>query len=614
MALVSINELMGRSFHIPSYQRGYRWGRTEVEALLNDLKEFIESDPGKNEFYCLQPIVLSKNLEGLDELLDGQQRLTTLYLLLSYLEEARNTLGFDEQLFSLTYATRPDSERFLKEGRFKTHTKENIDYYYMSEAYGCIDEWFKSENRGRLKGKFATVLSQTKDVEANVRVIEYVLKDDSKPIEVFLRLNQGKIPLTDAELVKALLLQKDKFLSGEKEDKKEVNMEAIQAQLDLIAGEWYEIECALTERDRWAFIAPKIDDTVATRIDLMLELTAKLYLAECGAEGLPQVFEKNAGYQYPCYVLFSEIIKQHLDDRIACVKEIWERVRSIYEFIDEWYKDHTLYHYIGFLLSEGVVLLESLLAAAMQKGRKEFKIFLHQKIGGALGGEPDKLEYDEINHRGNIRRLLFLHSVMCLENEARRFPFAAYREQKWSLEHITPQDPEPPTTPEAWKEWAGSHLVSLQNRETAQVGKQEKEELSALIKTLQDLKEKLEKWETEGRGKKEQFTELLAELESLFETVLKHESKLPDSKLHSLGNLCLLDKATNTSLSNNSFDVKREKIRCGGLGYIPPATRKVFVKGYSVYPQNNYFWDEADAAAYFQDIQNTYNQFKQQEK
>ena len=78
-----------------------------------------------------------------------------------------------------------------------------------------------------------------------------------------------------------------------------------------------------------------------------------------------------------------------------------------------------------------------------------------------------------------------------------------------------------------------------------------------------------------------------------------------------MGNLCLIEKRTNTSLSNASFDVKREKIRLGGLGYIPLATRRVFVKGYSVYPQNNYFWDDADAKAYFNDIQETYKQFKQ---
>ena len=326
MALVSIDELMGRSFNIPSYQRGYRWGWVEVEALLDDLKEFYLSNPERDEFYCLQPIVLYKpDPKGLvKELLDGQQRLTTLYLLLVYLEGTRKAMNLKKESFSLTYATRSDSESFLETCGFKTDTSSNIDYYYMSQAYQCIEKWFAREENNGFEGDFAKLLLQKTGRGANVRVIEYELQgDDSKPIEVFLRLNQGKIPLTDAELVKALLLQKDKFLPKETADKKEVNMEVIKAQLDLIASEWYDIECALAERDRWAFIAPK-NYSAATRIDLILQLTAKQFFKSEKYKGkLPNVFNEKTVYKYPCYVIFSEIIKLS-SERIECIKEIWE--------------------------------------------------------------------------------------------------------------------------------------------------------------------------------------------------------------------------------------------------------------------------------------------------
>ena len=83
MAITSIDKLMGRTFFVPGYQRGYRWGRQEVEALLNDLWEFyLQTDGEKNVFYCLQPIVLYKDEQARENLLDGQQRLTTIYLLL----------------------------------------------------------------------------------------------------------------------------------------------------------------------------------------------------------------------------------------------------------------------------------------------------------------------------------------------------------------------------------------------------------------------------------------------------------------------------------------------------------------------------------------------------
>lgn len=609
MALVSVSELMGRKFHVPSYQRGYRWGRVEIEVLLDDLKEFLDSDPGKNEFYCLQPIVLYKNpATEQEELLDGQQRLTTLYLLLVYLEKARMALNLKKEIFSLTYATRPDSENFLATGGFKTHSSANIDYYYMSEAYCCITKWFeRTENEG-IEGDMARLLLQPTERGANVRLIEYVLEDDSEPIEVFLRLNQGKIPLTDAELVKALLLQSDKY--------KEENLKTIQPQLDLIAGEWYDIECALAERDRWAFIAPK-NYSAATRIDLILQLTAKQFLKSEKYKGkLPNVGNEKLGYKYPCYVIFSEIIKLS-SERIDCIKEIWERVRRVYEFINEWYNDHTSYHYIGFLLCEEVITPEILLEEAMKSGRSDFEKYLLKEISKSLGeNTPASLSYEDEEGKKKdhaaITRLLLLHNIYwCVKTDNKnklRFSFSAYREKGWSLEHITPQNPEAPSKFETSYEWIDSHLSSLQSR-----GKTSEEK--KFVKKLQEMKAKLTEEERTNK-RKELSEDLQGEFADLFEKILKHECHLPENTLHSMGNLCLLDGRTNTSLSNNSFDVKREMIRTGGLkdAYIPPATRQVFLKGFSTYPQNNYFWDKTDAEAYLNAIKETYNNFKQEER
>ena len=618
MALVSIDELMGRSFHIPSYQRGYRWGKVEVEAFLNDLKEFYLSNPKTNEFYCLQPIVLYNNpkkheqelLNGQRstlELLDGQQRLTTIYILATYLEDARDLLGLGSTVYSITYATRNNSEEFLKNKKFKTDASDNIDYYYMAQAYKVIKKWFEeNEENKQLKGKIATILFQKKGIGANVRVIEYVLQDDSDPIEVFLRLNQGKIPLTDAELVKAALLQRDKY--------KEEDLKTIQPQLDLIAGEWYDIERALAEPDRWAFIAPK-EDSIATRIDLILRLVAKRLLKkERNDLQLPKDLFENTAYKHPCYIVFAEWIKKNENRRIECIREIWEEVHSVYEFIDEWYNEHTLYHYIGFLLCEKVITLESLLEKAMKSGRSTFEKYLLKEISKSLGeNTPSSLSYENEDGKKKdyvaIMRLLLLHNIYwCVKTNNKdklRFSFSAYRKKRWSLEHITPQNPEAPTDLKAMIEWVDSHLTSLRSREV-------KQEENKFITNLVAMQEKLKK----PAQSKDDFVKLQREFEVLFEEVLNYEQQLPENKLHSLGNLCLLDGSTNISLSNNSFDVKREMIRMGGLkdAYIPPATRQVFLKGFSAYPKNNYFWDEADAESYLKVITETYNYFKQKER
>jgi uncharacterized protein with ParB-like and HNH nuclease domain len=73
LELKLIGDIAGQ-FVVARYQRGYRWGRLEVERLLNDIWESNGSP------YSLQPIVVKKKAEAVWELVDGQQRLTTLYL------------------------------------------------------------------------------------------------------------------------------------------------------------------------------------------------------------------------------------------------------------------------------------------------------------------------------------------------------------------------------------------------------------------------------------------------------------------------------------------------------------------------------------------------------
>ena len=87
LKLKSIFELLNEEFYIPSYQRGYRWTDKQVEALLEDIWDFRNKNPKKEEFYCLQPVVVTKPSNSTNspwELIDGQQRLTTIYIILSF--------------------------------------------------------------------------------------------------------------------------------------------------------------------------------------------------------------------------------------------------------------------------------------------------------------------------------------------------------------------------------------------------------------------------------------------------------------------------------------------------------------------------------------------------
>ena len=93
----SLLDILGCRFFIPDYQRGYRWTERQVTDLLDDLLEFAEGERKKGDFYCLQPLVVKKRDEDWFEVIDGQQRLTTLYVLLKLLPPCKRAT----QLFEL---------------------------------------------------------------------------------------------------------------------------------------------------------------------------------------------------------------------------------------------------------------------------------------------------------------------------------------------------------------------------------------------------------------------------------------------------------------------------------------------------------------------------------
>ena len=110
LELIPIEKLLEKDFFIPSYQRGYRWKKRQVIDLLDDIIEFQKKDKEKGEFYCLQPIVVTEKENKTWEVIDGQQRLTTLYIILSYLEDARKIMFSSFEKFSISYETREKEE------------------------------------------------------------------------------------------------------------------------------------------------------------------------------------------------------------------------------------------------------------------------------------------------------------------------------------------------------------------------------------------------------------------------------------------------------------------------------------------------------------------------
>lgn len=604
MAITSIDKLMGRTFFVPGYQRGYRWGRQEVEALLNDLWEFyLQTDGEKNVFYCLQPIVLYKDEQARENLLDGQQRLTTIYLLLSYLDSRRRDEGYDKPLFTLEYATREDSADFLAKKLFDSEESEeasNVDYHYMRAAYGYIEDWFtQAPKHPGAAGELIPLLLDEDGKGPNVRVIEYYVEDDSDPIDVFLRLNQGKIPLTDAELTKALFLQSDKYDAQ--------LLPYVSPKLDLIASEWYAYEQQLSMPKFWHFISPYDAQSTAPSIRLLLELAARVELAardlqsETSYKNTPELWDPKK-YTHPCYTIFSDYLQGYSgEERLKKIGEIWERIYTIFGRISEWYEDQELYHHIGYLMctepSKRITLLRKLLEQAETCTAPEFKADLRRKIGEKIKGiRLNKLSYE--GRSKDIHLVLLLHNIHqhIFTPEQIRFPFDLYMKEKWSLEHIYAQQSEPLRNREEQIGFIKEHIATF--REDA-FG--DDEETSSLIDKLERIRSQIQEPDKKESERVSLFEEAL-KLITAFE--VKHMGDTVP--LHGLQNLCLLGRGVNSALSNRTFArkraVMREIVMTATQEYIPMATRRVFLKYYSASPKDNAYWCREDAEAYMEHI------------
>lgn len=605
---VSLIDFFGKQFIIPHYQRGYRWERQEVEDLLDDLWGF-EKSSNKGEFYCLQPIVLQEKDKHTYNVIDGQQRLTTLYLLLVFLEEMRIGSGYNQPLFALDYETRKDCRQFLEERKFILGDSDNtnIDYYHIAQAYKVIKDWFANPKHAGAKMKLVPILMDKKDkANRNVRFIWYEPDTNINPIDIFIRLNIGKIPLTDAELIKALLLQSDKYNSDE--------LDFMKSRLFEIATEWDNIEYALQNEDFWYFLNNHINDK-PTHIEFIFDLiSAKI-------EKEKKYFDRKP-LRHATFLLLSEYLQDLIENdqvlRIEAVNKVWEQVTEYFEYFKNWFQNRTLFHYIGFLIAtRGSQLIDPLIQKCNELTKRDFQKFLENEIGRHIHVNKkrrdsngieylvtlDKLNYEnedqQTNDRSEIHQILLLCNVFTTlksEKEKARFPFNLYkhtkRNEKWSLEHIHAQNSEYITKKENQLTWLSDHIKSLSNQENAEF-----DELIERMKKLRDAQLIVA----------EDFEKIFDDVYSI---VNKH-SDLSDQNMHSLSNMCLVDFRTNSQLNNSVFDVKREIIKRRELQgfYIPVCTRSVFLKAYTEYPFNNAYWTSQDRVAYLESMKHIYDYF-----
>lgn len=522
------------SFFIPSYQRGYRWDQQQVENLLNDLYEFMQKQ-ASDQFYCLQPIVVRKREELDYEVIDGQQRLTTISILLQCLGD--NT-------YSVTYETRPGSQELLKHVKdYVDKEPSNVDQHYFVEAYRTIQSW--------LIRHFAADVERQEEflavLQNDTMVIWYEVDEQVDVHDLFMRLNIGKIALTNAELIKATLLQP---LSPY--DRQE------------LALQWDQMEQALQNDAFWYFIEPS--RTYVNRIELLFDL----------------IVGKSEKHHDPYHTLYE--LPNH--------EAFWDETRRLFARLQEWYTNREMYHLIGYLLHANTRLsysLKQLIALYKDETIETKAEFVDQLRGRARRTLPNQLQdivdyrYGDLNDQRAIQNVLLLFNILEEIRSVRdthRFPFDHYAKEKWSLEHIHAQKTEEFTKREQWNEWLKDAQSVMEYHEQSQ--------MASHIKEL---------CETEFNRK--EFNQIVAKIEQVL-----HDHDIPlimnSDALHSLGNLALLDRNVNTKLGNHYYPVKFAALKAHERigGYVPPATRNVFWKYYTDQPGHFEYWSSADQLAY----------------
>ncbi len=222
------------NFFIPAYQRGYRWSPFQVLQLLWDIREFtMRNNPQPEDFYCLQPLVC-KAYKDYFEVVDGQQRLTTLFLILQHFND-RLAKKYKQTIFTLNYETRPELKEKIAD-LDEDSAKDNVDFFHIYKAKQAIEKWFEDHD-SEVEGIKSALLN-------SVKVIWFQLADSDDPVDAFTRLNVGKIPLTSDELIRALFLRSSS--SGERD--------TVGIQLQ-IAHDWDQMEKGLQSSAFWGFLS-----------------------------------------------------------------------------------------------------------------------------------------------------------------------------------------------------------------------------------------------------------------------------------------------------------------------------------------------------------------------
>lgn len=439
-----------KKINVPSLQRTYRWGEKEITLLLNDLYEFYNTnEDSTNDFYPLQPLILKKSNQNDDtwNVLDGQQRLTTIKLIASF-------LGMDKDYcLDISYDTREKTKDFLDNisNKKEEDVGKSMELYYIFHAYEVIKAWFQKNKKEKDKEKIDAIRNVLFEKERTRFVVQEMNIDDDEA-KTFQNINQGRIPLSCSELIKALFL--GHIFESHKSDnncrfayssdgyglfipinpiKERQSLTRLQ---NIIAKEWDDIETVLMHDEFYSFVCPEKDRSI-NRTDFLFKVV-------CGNEKY-----KKYKTDDPFDAIYESIKEIKNNDKnknlVDILSTCWNDVVKCFNRMQKLYYDFDAYHLVGFCICEDIGISEDFYKYCNEDEKlDEFKTAIRVKIkrkvlSGLKTDDLDEwlkgLRYKE--NKDQIKEILLLHNLQSYSYEKIRFPFNLYDGGKnYDIEHI----------------------------------------------------------------------------------------------------------------------------------------------------------------------------------
>lgn len=675
---LSVKDIVSKykKFNVPSLQRTYRWGEKEITLLLNDLYEFYNTnEDSTNDFYPLQPLILKKN-KNYDcyDILDGQQRLTTIKLIGAYLKSKNHNLNACN--IDISYESRSNVEEIFLEidknsdDNLSDKYKDKMELYYISKAFACIKNWFepseknekKKSNNEEVKRRVDSIYKVLFDDGSKSRFYVYELEDDADEKKIFQNINQGRISLSSSELIKPLFLG-SVFESDDNVDKYSfvntrdgygifiplVKTKEKQALINLqktIAQEWNDIETCFLHNEFYYFICPQKARS-ANRMDFLFEIAKNRY-NECNRT---------------TFDIFYDELKTKEEERlIDRILNVWNDVIKCFNRLQKAYYDYDAYHLIGYCNTQKKIDISNILSnyclekiniqqlkdEVKRKIKSDIKYDDLYKEDGNIGDEKngnkaydnptiDSLDYNQ--NKDKIKRILLLHNLQAYSSSNIRFPFDKYNDgREYDIEHIHAKADDK-ADKKSRIEWLKTNFLDLKEYESFFKKKDIKGDKNNTVEnTVKIFKAFLNEVNKEQDEKKraELFEKLLKcdcdkeycrlvdnddtfkELVNIFYSYKEGDDEVDDS----LGNLCLLDRTTNRSYGNSLFITKRKIIlnKCKNKDshQLPLllCTERIFLKYYSDLDKddNLNFWSEDNRQDYLNDIKDNIKRFLEQKE